>query len=80
MAKTLGLKEVSDRNTVGRCWRRSLNILQTPLVKIADILQLAVPTKIAVVDLTPLVDLYGMEAGWGYTSRGKFKGFSRLQR
>jgi transposase len=28
-----------------------------------------------VVDSTPLVDLYDMEAGWGYTCRGKFRGF-----
>jgi hypothetical protein len=42
---------------------------------IADMLQLAVPTTIAVVDSTPLEDLYDMEAGWGHTSRGKFRGF-----
>ena len=33
------------------------------------------PTKIAVVDSTPLEDLYDMEAQWGHTSRGKFRGF-----
>ena len=33
------------------------------------------PTTIAVVDSTPLVDLYDMEAAWGHTSRGKFRGF-----
>ena len=44
-------------------------------MKIADMLQLAVPTKIAVIDSTPLVDLYDMEAQWGYTSRGRFRGF-----
>jgi hypothetical protein len=39
-------------------------------------LQLAIePTKLPVVDSTPLVDLYDMEARWGHTSRGKFRGF-----
>jgi hypothetical protein len=28
-----------------------------------------------VVDSTPLVDLYDLEARWGHTSRGKFRGF-----
>lgn len=38
-------------------------------------LQLIEPTKIVVVDSTPLVDLYDMEARWGHTGRGKFRGF-----
>ena len=38
-------------------------------------LQLIEPTRIVVVDSTPLVDLYDMEAEWGHTSRGKFRGF-----
>jgi len=75
IAKTLSLAAVPDRTTVGRWWRRYLSLLEETFVKIADILQLAVPTKIAVVDSTPLVDLYDMEAEWGYTSRGKFRGF-----
>jgi transposase len=75
IAKTLGLQAVPDRTTVGRWWRRYLRLLEEIFVKIADILQLAIPTKIAVVDSTPLVDLYDMEAEWGYTSRGKFRGF-----
>jgi transposase len=74
-AKTLGLNAVPDRTTVGRWWRRYLSLLEETFVKIADILQLAIPTKIAVVDSTPLVDLYDMEAEWGHTSRGKFRGF-----
>ena len=74
-AKTLGLEAVPDRTTVGRWWRRYLSVLEEVFVKIADILQLAIPTKIAVVDSTPLVDLYDMEAEWGHTSRGKFRGF-----
>jgi hypothetical protein len=75
IAKTLGLDAVPDRTTVGRWWRRYLHLLEETFVIIADILQLAVPTKIAVVDSTPLVDLYDMEAEWGHTSRGKFRGF-----
>jgi transposase len=66
---------VPDRTTVGRWWRRYLSLLQEVFIKIADMLQLAVPTTIAVVDSTPLVDLYDMEAEWGHTSRGKFRGF-----
>ena len=38
-------------------------------------LQLVSPTTLLIVDSTPLVDLYDMEAGWGHTSRGKFRGF-----
>jgi hypothetical protein len=75
IVKTLGLEAVPDRTTVGRWWRRYLSLLEEVFVKIADILQLAIPTKIAVVDSTPLVDLYDMEAQWGHTSRGKFRGF-----
>jgi len=75
IARTLGLGAVPDRTTVGRWWRRYFDILEETFIKIADILQLAVPTTIAVVDSTPLVDLYDMEAQWGHTSRGKFRGF-----
>ena len=38
-------------------------------------LQLVAPTTLLIADSTPLVDLYDMEAKWGYTSRGKFRGF-----
>jgi len=75
IAKTLGLRAVPDRTTVGRWWRRYLWLLEDTFKKIADVLQLAIPTKIAVVDSTPLVDLYDLEAQWGHTSRGKFRGF-----
>ena len=77
IAKTLGLGTVPDRTTVGRWWRRYLSVLEAVFVfvEIANILQFAIPTKIAVVDSTPLVDLYDMEAQWGHTSRGKFRGF-----
>ena len=75
IAKTLGLANVPDRTTVGRWWKRCLNILEEVFIKTANILQLAIPTKLAVIDSTPLVDLYDIEAQWGHTSRGKFRGF-----
>ena len=75
VAKTLGLSTVPDRTTVGRWWRRYLGLLKETFAKIADMLQLVAPTTFLIVDSTPLVDLYDMEAGWGHTSRGKFRGF-----
>jgi hypothetical protein len=75
VCRTLGLCKVPDRTTVGRWWRRYFNILEQTFHKTADMLQLIEPTSIVVVDSTPLVDLYDMEAEWGYTSRGKFRGF-----
>jgi transposase len=38
-------------------------------------LLLVEPTKTVIVDSTPLEDLYDMEAAWGYTGRGRFRGF-----
>ena len=75
VSKTLGLRKVPDRTTVGRWWRRYLKLLEETFVKTADMLQTIEPTSIVVVDSTPLVDLYDMEAEWGHTSRGKFRGF-----
>ena len=74
-ARTIGLCKVPDRTTVGRWWRRYLNNLEETFGKISGMLQLMSPTTFLIVDSTPLVDLYDMEAGWGYTSRGKFRGF-----
>lgn len=74
-AKTLGLRTVPDRTTVGRWWRRYLSLLEETFDKIAGMLQLVAPATFLIVDSTPLVGLYDMEAGWGYTSRGKFRGF-----
>jgi transposase len=74
-AKTLGLDAIPDRTTVGRWWRRYLNLLEDVFVKLADILQLAIPTTMAIVDSTPLEDLCDMEAQWGHSSRGWFRGF-----
>jgi IS5 family transposase len=74
-ARTLGLDTIPDRTTVGRWWRRYLNLLGEIFVKISKMLQLVTPTTFLIVDSTPLVDLYDMEAAWGHNSRGKFRGF-----
>ena len=73
--KTLGLDTAPDRTTVGRWWRRYLSLLEETFINIADMLQLIEPAKAVIVDSTPLVDLYDMEARWGHTGRGKFRGF-----
>jgi transposase len=75
VTKKLGLQRVPDRTTVGRWWRRYVGLLDETFEKIADMLQLVSPTTLLIVDSTPLVDLYDMEAGWGHTARGKFRGF-----
>jgi transposase len=75
IAKTLGLTTVPDRTTVGRWWRRYLHLLEETFITIADMLQLIEPTKTVIVDSTPLIDLYDIEARWGHTGRGKFRGF-----
>jgi transposase len=74
-AKTLGLSSVPDRTTVGRWWRRYLSLLEETLKNTANMLKLMMPTTHLIADSTPLVDLYDMEARWGITSRGPFKGF-----
>jgi transposase len=74
-ARALGLSKVPDRTTVGRWWRRYLNLLEETFGKVSGMLQLMVPSTFLIADSTPLVDLYDMEARWGYTSRGKFRGF-----
>jgi len=75
IAKKLGLVTVPDRTTVGRWWRHYLSLLEETFISLADMLQLIEPTKAVIVDSTPLVDLYDMEARWGHTGRGKFRGF-----
>jgi Transposase DDE domain/Transposase domain (DUF772) len=74
-SRTLGLCRVPNRTTVGRWWRRYMDLLEETFLKTADMLQLIEPTKTVIVDSTPLVDLYDIEAGWGHTGRGKFRGF-----
>jgi transposase len=75
IAKTLGLHNVPDRTTIGRWWKRYLHLLEKTFLNITSILQLVEPTKTVIVDSTPLEDLYDMEAAWGYTGRGAFRGF-----
>jgi hypothetical protein len=67
--------QVPNRTTVGRWWRRYLSLLEETFRKISDMLQLVTATTLLLVDSTPLLDLYDMEAGWGHTGRGKFRGF-----
>jgi transposase len=74
-AKTLGLQSVPDRTTVGRWWRRYLSQLEETFAKLSDMLQLVTPTTHLILDSTPLVDLYDMEAKWGITRKGPFRGF-----
>lgn len=75
IAKKLGLAHIPDRTTIGRWWRRYLTILEETFQKTTDIIQTIVPTTHLIADSTPLVDLYDMEAKWGFSSRGPFKGF-----
>ncbi len=74
-ARALGLRSIPDRTTVGRWWRRYLSLLEETFTKISHILQLIEPTTLLIVDSTPLVDIYDLEARWGHTGRGKFRGF-----
>jgi transposase len=74
-ARRLGFSSVPDRTTVGRWWRRYLGVLEETFEKISNMLQLVTPSTFLIADSTPLEDLYDMEARWGYTSRGKFRGF-----
>jgi len=52
-----------------------MRLLESTFIKTVDMLQLIEPTRTVIVDSTPLVDLYDMEARWGHTGRGKFRGF-----
>jgi transposase len=73
--RALGLPSVPDRTTVGRWWRRYLRFLEEVFTRISDLLQLLAPTSHLIADSTPLEDLYDLEADWGYTSEGPFRGF-----
>jgi transposase len=74
-ARTLGLRCVPDRTTVGRWWKRYLSQLEETFKKLSNMVQLVTPTTHLIVDSTPLVDLYDMEAKWGITRKGPFRGF-----
>ncbi len=75
VVKVLGLRAVPDRTTVGRWWRRYFCLLEETFRGITGLLQLIAPTTHLIPDSTPLVDLYDMEAKWGYTHEGPFRGF-----
>jgi ribosomal protein L30/L7E len=64
-AKTLGLNSIPDRTTIGRWWKRYINVLEETFRSITNMLQLLEPTKTVIVDSTPLEDLYDMEAKRG---------------
>ena len=74
-AAKLGLRRIPDRTTIGRWWRRYLNVLEATFKKTANIVQVLAPTTHLIADSTPLLDLYDLEAKCGFTCRGPFKGF-----
>ncbi len=71
----LGFHSIPDRTTIGRWWKRYLNLLEQAFKKTANLIQILVPTTHLIADSTPLIDLCDLEAKPGYTSRGHFKGF-----
>ena len=71
----LGFRSIPDRTTVGRWWRRYADLLGRVFEWFSRLVRMVAPTTLLVVDSTPLVDLYDMEAEWGYTARGPFRGF-----
>jgi transposase len=73
-ATQLGLRSIPDRTTIGRWWRRYLTVLEETFKKTASTLQTIIPTTHLIADSTPLEDLYDLEAKWGFTCRGRFKG------
>ena len=74
-AKALGFRRIPDRTTVGRWWRRYAGILEGAFDSLSAMVQALVPTRLLIVDSTPLMDLCDLEAEWGFTSKGAFKGF-----
>jgi hypothetical protein len=73
--RELGLSRVPNRTTVGRWWRRYLPAIEDTFHRTVDMLRVMVQTTHLIADSTPLVDLYDMKAKWGFTHRGRFKGF-----
>ena len=75
-AGALGFRrDIPDRTTVGRWWRRYAGILEDVFNHLSGMVQTLMPTRFLVVDSTPLIDLYDLEAQPGFTSRGAFRGF-----
>ena len=75
VVRSLGLPRIPDRTTIGRWWRRYFSLLEEVFERISDLLQLLAPTSHLIADSTPLEDLYDLEAKWGFTHEGPFKGF-----
>ncbi len=73
--KKLSLNRVLDRTTIGRWWRRYAALLEEVFRKTANIIQALAPTTHLIADSTPLEDLCDLEAKWGFTCKGRFKGF-----
>ena len=73
--RAMGLPSVPDRTTIGRWWRRYFSLLEELFERISGLLQLLAPTTHLIADSTPLEDLYDLEAEWGFTHEGPFKGF-----
>ncbi len=69
-ANKIGLTTVPDRTTIGRKHKRYLQLLEEVFNKIADMLAMVIPTTLLVVDSTPLIDLFDVDACWGKSSRG----------
>jgi hypothetical protein len=63
VSRTLGLCTAPDRTIVGRWWKRYMRLLESTFMKTVDMVQLIEPIKTVIVDSTPLIDLYDMEAG-----------------
>ena len=73
--RAFGFKRVPHRTTVGRWWRRYAELLKELFEELARLFQHPLPCRLLVVDSTPLEDGKYLEAKWGFTSRGPFKGF-----
>jgi transposase len=72
--RALGFRRIPDRTTVGRWWRRYADLLSRVFKWFSRLVRMVAPTMLLIVDSTPLID-YDMEAKWGFTGRGLFKGF-----
>jgi len=56
----LGFRSVPDRTTVGRWWRRYADLLEEVFEWFSRLVRMLAPTRLLIVDSTPLVDLYDL--------------------
>lgn len=75
VARTLGLKRIPHRTTIGRWWRRHVEALLDAFEGLSCLITVIEPTEVLIVDSTPLEDYRDPEGRWGFSSRGFFKGF-----